>query len=73
MLVQDIATPYTTVDSVRVWCLMPLSIIFQLYCGGHFYWRGKREYPGKTIDLPLVTKKLYHLKLYRAYLAMSGI
>jgi hypothetical protein len=25
-------------QSINVWCLMPPSIVFQLYRGGPFYW-----------------------------------
>jgi hypothetical protein len=46
---------------IELWCLKPLSAIFQLYYGDQFYWWKKPEYPGKTTDHGQATGKLLSL------------
>jgi len=54
-----------------VWCLTPLSTMFQLYRGGQFLLL--LEETGVPGENHRTTDKLYHIMLYRVHVAMSGI
>ena len=56
-----------------LWYLTPLSAIFKLYRGSHFYCWWTPEYQNKPTDLSQVTDKLYHILLNRVHIDTSGI
>ena len=66
------------IGMIGLWCLTPPSIMFQLFqlcCGGQFYWWIKPVYAEKIICLKSLTNfiKLNHIMLYQLHNIVSGL
>jgi hypothetical protein len=56
-----------------LWCLTPLSTIFQLQRGNQFYWWKKPDTPGENHRPAASHWQSLSQKLFRVHLAMTGI
>ena len=54
-----------------LWCLMPLSTIFQLCCGCQFYCGGNQRTRRKPLTCRKSLTNFHHIMLYRVHLVMN--
>jgi hypothetical protein len=55
---------FTVVSTMVYWCLRPLAIIFQLYCGGHVFLLVNATYMKTRQKINYLPKSLTHFLVY---------